>query len=393
MSRALYLEDPYLAELETEVVAAVPAAGGTAVELAESILHPGGGGQPADGGWIGGAPVLGSRREGGATLHVVEGEVRAGPVTVRLDWTRRYDHMQQHTAQHLLTATALARLGWRTVGFGIGPETSYIDVDRKGMDPDELARLEEMVAAEVRAARPVRWYWVEPADLERLRVRSRRLPRELDGPVRIVEIEGLDRNTCGGTHVRSTAEVEAVAFVGREPMHGGTRLHWVAGGRLRRWVASRRELLRRLRETLDAADLELAEAAARRLEEAVAARREARRWRSRLAEEIASRLRAGARPVAVATLDDGELVWAVAAVLAGSPGGGVHLLAAPGGAVALALGEGVTVPAERLWPAVAAALEARGGGRGRLCRGTARCPERLDAARAALERALGDASR
>ena len=382
-------EDPYLRELETRVVSVEPGEDGTVlVELEDTVLYPEGGGQPADTGRIGGARVVDVRKRGGRIVHVVEGEVAPGPVTVRLDWDRRYDHMQQHTAQHLLTALAGRHLGWTTTGFGIGPEVATLDVDVKRPAPERLRELEELVAEAVRAARPVRVRWIRREEMERLEVRSRRLPAGLDGPIRLIEIEGIDRNTCGGTHVASTAEVEAVAIVGTEPMHGGTRLSWVAGRRLRRRMAAREELLAGLRRVTGAGDAELAGIVELKLRQLKEARAEAGRLRERLAGSTARELMAREGPVVAAKLEDGDTVAAVASKLAGSPGSKAYLLVAPDGALALALAAEAPGRAEALGPVAAEALEARGGGRDRLYRGRATHPERLDGAARALERTL-----
>jgi len=182
--------------------------------------------------------------------------------------------------------------------------------------------------------------------------------------------------------------VETVAIVATEPMHGGTRLHWVAGGRVRRRLAEREALLAALRRTTGAGDPELVETVERRLRQAKAARAEAARLRERLAARIAAALVASPEPVVAATLEDAETVGAVAAALAGGEGRGVFLLVAPDGGFAVALGAGAPGRAETLGAVAAEALGARGGGRDRLYRGRAERPEALEAARAAVEGAL-----
>ncbi len=192
--------------------------------------------------------------------------------------------MQQHTAQHLLTAIALERHGWRTTAFHLGESVSDIELDVPALSRLQIDALEDEVAAEVRAARPVRARRVTEAEYGTLPVRSRGLPEGFAGDIRLVEIEGLDLNTCGGTHVRSTAELEAVALLGTEPMRGGTRLHFVAGGRLRRRLAGHEARNAAIKAVLDAPESEFAALVQRRKDEL----RDAERRLRALAEELAA---------------------------------------------------------------------------------------------------------
>ncbi len=387
-----YQQDAYQKELETRVVVCEQGPDGSfLVELEDTILYPEGGGQPSDTGWLGGVRVHEVRKDDGRIVLHTDGAVPVGRVQVRLDWDRRFDHMQQHTAQHVLTVLAFEHLGWATTGFGIGPEVSYIDLDVKAPEAADLRRLEELAAAEIRAARTVRVRWTNREEMETLPVRSRRLPGELEGPVRLVEIEGLDLNTCGGTHVGSTAELETICLVGTAPMHGGTRVSWVAGGRVRRRMAAREALVGELRGLTGAGDEELVAVVGVKLEQLGEAGAELRRLRERLAAVLVDELRWESGPVVARELDDPDLVWTAASGLAGSPGATAYLLVAPDGAFALALAEEVPVDVGELGPAVAGVLEGKGGGRDRLFRGKAVHPERLEEASRVLADRLGSA--
>ncbi|MCA9558320.1 MAG: alanyl-tRNA editing protein, partial [Myxococcales bacterium] len=220
--------DSYQRRLDTEVLACEPGPSGFRITLADTVLYPGGGGQPADGGTIGGARVL-DVIEADAPTYVVDAPVPVGPVAVEVDWARRFDHMQQHTAQHLITAIALRDLGLATTAFHLNPERSDVVLATPVVPPDVLADLSARVNAAIRAALPVRARLITEAELAE--VRFRRLPGEHDGTLRVVEIEGVDRNTCGGTHVANLAELQLISFIAQENRQGVTRLHWLAGGR------------------------------------------------------------------------------------------------------------------------------------------------------------------
>lgn len=377
-----YERDPRQRELDVEVVAtgveAAPAARPWA-GLSDTVLFPEGGGQPADHGWLGEVRVVDVQRHDGEVRHYLEEPVATGPARLRLDWPRRFDHMQQHTAQHLLTAVALDRFGWRTTAFHLGATRSDVELTVAEPTARELAELAEAVAAEVRAARPVTARRVAPEELPGLPVRSRGLPAGHAGDVRLVEIAGLDLNTCGGTHVASTAELECVALLGHEPLRGGTRLYWVAGGRVRARLAAHEARAADLRRVLGTGDEELVTVAAAKLAQLHDAERGLRSLRERLADAEAARLLAAAKGDArlvEAHFEeaDGTFLQRVASGFAAAPGAGVLLVTATlGGAsfFALAVQPAAELEVGALGTQVAAALSGRGGGRGRVFQGKA----------------------
>lgn len=224
----LCLADPTLRSVRTRVRSCLREGEAWALLLEDELLYPEGGGQPDDHGEIEGMPVRALRRSPEGLLHVVDGPLE-GEVEVRLDWARRFDHMQQHSGQHLLSAIAQDRFGLPTLAFHLGAQRSDIEVDGA---PPALARLEDAVNAAIREARPLRVREVGLDELGGLKVRSRGLPEGHRGRVRLVEIDGIDLNTCGGTHVAHTGELQALALVGVESLKRGTRLHFCVGGRV-----------------------------------------------------------------------------------------------------------------------------------------------------------------
>ncbi len=147
--------DPYLAELETEVVEVGEADGRPWAITADTVFYPEGGGQPADHGVMGAARVVDVHRRDGRVVHLLTEPIHPGPIHQRLDWRRRFDHMQQHSAQHLLTAVADVWFGWPTTAFHLGDEVCDIELDVPSVEVPRLAELEEAVAREIREARPI----------------------------------------------------------------------------------------------------------------------------------------------------------------------------------------------------------------------------------------------
>ncbi|MBP7382614.1 alanyl-tRNA editing protein [Myxococcota bacterium] len=226
--------DSYARQVIAQVVGCVEARGSWEVVLDRTVLYPGGGGQPADGGSVGGRRVIGIRAaHDGGMVHLLDGPV-SGSVAVEVDWAGRFDNMQQHTAQHLLTALAGARLGFKTIAFHMNPELCDIEFEMDSVERTDLIRLENLANDAVLDDRPVSISFVTREQMSEMNVRSRLLPEGLTGPFRLVEIDGIDINTCGGTHVSSTGQVQVIKILGAEKLTRGVRVFYAAGGRVRR---------------------------------------------------------------------------------------------------------------------------------------------------------------
>ena len=376
MSETAYHRDCRLTELATEVVAAGEGDGSPFVVLADTIFYPEGGGQPADHGRIGEVVVLEVQKHGEEIRHFLSQPVARGPVVLQLDWPRRWDHMQQHTGQHVLTAVALRDFGWRTTAFHLGVDWSDIELDVPSLDRDDLDRLEEAVAREINAARRVTYRTAEVSDFEQLGVRSRLLPEGFEGAVRLVDIEGLDLNTCGGTHCRSTSEIGLLCLLGTEPMRGGTRVFFVAGDRVRRRMAAHEDRNLHLRSLLDTGDEELPEMVALRLNREKDLARAARRLSEELADASAATLVADGSSLLDAHWNDCDMVFLqrVGRSIAETAPDRRALLTSESkdGAIFLVVaGESSGLRLEEAGPEIASVLGGRAGGRGTIFQGKA----------------------
>ncbi len=375
-----YELEPYCTEMAVRVVSAGEEGGRAFAVLDDTILYPEGGGQPADRGRLGETAVVDVQKRDGAVRHYLEDAAAAAPAAqpavLTLDWQRRFDHMQQHTAQHLLSAIAADRFGWATTSFHLGERASDVELDAAALSAAQLGELEEAVAVEVRAARPVTARRVTTEEYAGLAVRTRGLPEGHTGDVRLVEIAGIDVTTCGGTHLASTAEIEAVALLGAEPMRGGTRLYFAAGGRLRRRLGEHEARAAELRRILEAPEEELAAAAKAKLDQLRDTQRRGRDLEGRLAEALADALAAGGRPLADLHVDDadGGFLQRLAALFQERAPAGAALLTtagAKGAFFALAAGAESPLDVRAAGARVAELLDGRGGGSGRLFQGKA----------------------
>ena len=371
-----YHRDSYLVELDADAERVGNDEGRPYALLTDTIFYPEGGGQPADHGHIGEIRVVDVQKADDGIRHYLSAPIGTGPVHLELDWPRRWDHMQQHTAQHLLTAVALRDFGWRTTAFHLGPETSDIELDVAALSRKQLDRLEEAVAAEILFARAVTYREADVTEFDALGVRSRLLPKGFSGTVRLVDIEGLDLNTCGGTHLRSTGEIGTLCLVGTEGMRGGTRLIFVAGDRVRRRMARHEERNASLRALLDTGDDEIPEIVTVRLAREKDLARAARRLGEELADTTAAALAQSADPFVErhwVERDMGFLQRVARNLVEAAPDTCALLTADTGsGAVFIVVaGPDSGVDLTKVGPQIAEALEGRGGGRSPIFQGKA----------------------
>ncbi|HLH40925.1 MAG TPA: alanyl-tRNA editing protein [Bryobacteraceae bacterium] len=222
MTERLYYNDCYLREFEARVVERADE--GRRIYLDRTAFYPASGGQPFDLGELGGVAVKEIVDEEERIAHVLEAPLADTQVRGQIDWPRRFDHMQQHTGQHLLSAVLVELYGMRTVSFHMGAASSTIEVETPALESKQLERVEERCAEIVWEARPVTIaYEDSSADL------GLRKPSARAGTLRIISIDSLDRSACGGTHLRSTAEIGPILLRKLEKIRGNTRLEFVCG--------------------------------------------------------------------------------------------------------------------------------------------------------------------
>uniref|UniRef100_A0A6Q2Z0P5 Alanyl-transfer RNA synthetases family profile domain-containing protein n=1 Tax=Esox lucius TaxID=8010 RepID=A0A6Q2Z0P5_ESOLU len=242
--------DCYMQEFVTSVVACSPAElkqeingkkeiiKGFNVKLQDTILFPEGGGQPDDHGLIGDVPVLRVTRNGAEAVHFVGSVLEVGrEVQLKVDWERRFDHMQQHSGQHLITALADSMFGYKTTSWELGRQRSTIELDTPSLKPAQVEALEAAVNEKIRANIPVTVQLLSLDDPALEKVRSRGLPDDPAGPIRIIDIEGVDANMCCGTHVSNLSHLQVIKLLGTEKgKKNKTNLIFLVGFRVLKYV-------------------------------------------------------------------------------------------------------------------------------------------------------------
>lgn len=291
MTMKLYYEDSELAEADVEVIGAGEDDKGFYAVLDQTCFYPEGGGQPGDTGTIGPAHVLDVQAEGEEIRHYTDVVLEKGSYQARLEWKRRWDHMQQHAGQHVLSAVFDDGYGLKTSSFHLGTERVSIDLDAPAISPEILQAAEEAANGVVRRHLPITVQWVDDALAETMPLRK---PPAVSGEIRLVEIEGIDLNACGGTHPKNTADIGQIKIISTEKAKGGTRVYFLCGNRaadyFRELIRVSDELVRQLNAPLP----ELPEAAAALLNEKAALEKEAKEMQAKLLEAEAGMFQPGA---------------------------------------------------------------------------------------------------
>jgi alanyl-tRNA synthetase len=300
MTERLYYDDPYLVSFRACVVDSFEWEGQPSVVLDRTAFYPTGGGQPTDTGVLyptnntsgsavpDGVPVVEvvERPEDGEVVHVLARPLDAQEVEGLVDWERRFDLMQQHTGQHILSAVFLDVFEANTVGFHLSDEYATIDLDRAPLTTEDLSRVEDLANAVVFENRQAVARFVPDEEVPSLPLRKALVH---EGPVRVVEIPDLDCSACGGTHVRSTGELGLIKITRSERRGDDTRVEFLCGRRALRDYRSKNAMLMDLAREYTVGHWEVADLVHRLAAEAKESRRELRHTRDALldAEAVA----------------------------------------------------------------------------------------------------------
>ena len=389
----LYYADAYRARFDARLVAREDE--GRRVWLDRTAFYPTSGGQPHDLGTLAGISVRDVIDEDDRVAHVLEAPITVEPgaaVTGEIDWPRRFDHMQQHTGQHLLSAVLEELFGHVTTSVHFGRESATLDLDTAALAAERLREAEARANAVVCENRPVTIAFEDAATASGLRKATERA-----GTIRVVTIADLDRSACGGTHVRATGEIGPILLRAAEKVRGGTRLEFLCGLRAIRRARADYDALSALARAQSCHVDEVPGVVATQLErardDAAALRRAGEELGAFRARAMFDRTPADGRGRRVVvehrergTLDDLKpLAQAVAAI----PGAILLAASSDPAVVLLATGEETAVDAGATLRAGVTAAGGRGGGTPRLAQGSLPSRDALDAAMAAIRQAVG----
>ncbi|HEY4218009.1 MAG TPA: DHHA1 domain-containing protein [Gemmatimonadaceae bacterium] len=385
MTNRLYYTDAYRTAFTAAIVERSD--DGLRVYLDETAFYPTSGGQLHDLGSLGGVAVVDVVDEDDRIAHVLAAPLAAtNAVQGEIDWSRRFDHMQQHTGQHLLSAVFEDLFGFKTVSVHFGDDYSTLDLDTESVTHKQLLQAESRANAVVAEARPVVVTFEDAAAAIGLRK-----PSDRQGTLRIVSIDAVDRSACGGTHVRTTAEIGPVLLRTTEKVRKTTRVQFLCGARAIDRARRDFESLGKIAATLSAAPDEvpaLIEAQAARAKDADSTRKKLERelasYRARERYENTHPDASGLRTVVLLDAESiDELRTLAQAIIALPKVVVVGALKTPP-SVLLASSEDSGVDAGRVLKERLAAAGGRGGGSPRTAQGSLPSAEACDALVAAL---------
>ena len=232
-TRKLFYEDCHLRSFDATVTACESAKGGYAVELDQTAFYPEGGGQACDTGTLGQVTVLSVKEEGEKLLHLCDRPLAPGQtVTGHIDWDRRFDQMQQHAGEHIVSGILNARYGYHNVGFHVGADTVTIDFDGE-IPAEALQEIEEAANRAVWENLRIRCWYPSQQELPTVTYRSK---KALPWPVRIVAVPGTDSCACCGVHVKTTGQIGLVKLLSCVKFHQGVRIEMACGQRAYNYV-------------------------------------------------------------------------------------------------------------------------------------------------------------
>ena len=366
-TRKLYYEDPFKKGFATTVVSCDAVKGGYAVVLAETAFYPEGGGQPYDTGVLGEANVLEVHEKNGVITHLCDKPFEVGKsVSGKIDWARRFDHMQQHSGEHICSGLICERFHCDNVGFHMGADVVTIDFNAD-ISWDELMEIEQLANLYIYEDHPIDIQFYRGAELDKVEYRSK---KPLEGDVRIVSFPGADCCACCGTHVRRAGEVGIIKILSCQKFREGVRLEILCGSRAYRYLSQVYDQDRAVAQLLSVKPQDTLAAAERQAEELAAAKQRMTELEDQLfslrAQALTDRgdlllLEPPTRPDGARKLADAaaKASGGLAAVFAGAESSYVYALVQADGA-------DISPLVKRL----NAALSGRGGGRNGFAQGS-----------------------
>ncbi|WP_412729379.1 alanyl-tRNA editing protein [Cytobacillus praedii] len=260
LENKLYYQDPYIKSFTTYLKDQQKDEQGRVYAiLEETAFYPTGGGQPHDTGTLNGIKVTDVEEVNGEICHyLAQPFSEPGEITGEIDWERRFDHMQQHAGQHILSAAFEEQFGYATVSFHLGNEVLTIDLDIEELSDEQASEAEDLANRIILENRVIETKWVTMDELSSYRLRKQLSVTE---NIRLVIIPDFDYNGCGGTHPHSTGEVRAIKILDWEKQRKKIRVHFVCGDRVLNQLHQKQKEIKRLTSILNAPAESLADMA------------------------------------------------------------------------------------------------------------------------------------
>lgn len=255
LEQKLYYTDAYKQDFTTKVIKQDYDKGGNLyVILNETAFYPTGGGQPHDTGTLNGIAVLGVEEVDEEIRHFIAEQLHTEEVEGKINWERRFDHMQQHAAQHILSAAFWDYFNIPTIGFHLGKETVTIDLETENLHAETVEKAVQIANKIVFENHPILIKWMNLEEAKTLPLRKEPTMTE---NIRVVIIENFDYNGCGGTHPKRTGEVGPIQVLGWQRNKGSIRLTFIAGWRTLKLMGQQQQIMKNVSKQLNSSEADI----------------------------------------------------------------------------------------------------------------------------------------
>jgi len=242
-TKRLYLENPYVVEFEAQVVEKMIWEKKPALILDQTCFYPESGGQPCDKGVLNEVEVLKVLEDEARIIHLLAEDISSANVTGKVDWQTRFDHMQQHSGQHILSQSFHELLGAETLSFHLGEDISTLEMDLRKISEEEVENIERRANEIVFEDREIKCYFIPEEKIDSVPLRR---PPKKKGLIRVVEVSDFDFSACGGTHVRRAGEIGLIKILRLERIRNNIRFEFICGGRALEDYLGKDRILREL---------------------------------------------------------------------------------------------------------------------------------------------------
>ena len=365
----LYYDNAYTQDFTAVVQSCEAVKNGFAVTLDRTAFYPEGGGQPADHGTLGEARVLDVHEKDGVVTHLCDRALSVGAeVSGHIDWARRFDHMQQHSGEHIISGLLCSTFHCDNVGFHMGADVVTIDYNAP-ITWEQALEVERRANAYIWADHPIRIWYPSAEELAALPYRSK---KELTGAVRITEFPGADRCACCGTHVTSSGQVGLLKLLSCQKFRDGVRLELLCGQRALDCLAAGWEQARQIGQTLSVKPQSAFAAVSRLQEELLSLKEKAARLEEADFAHTAAQYRGAGSVLHIAEPLDGDGARRLCDAIAKAAGGRCAVFAGQDGDYRYAVIESGG-DLRQFIKDMNTALHGRGGGRDGFAQGSAAC--------------------
>jgi len=280
-TKRLYFDDPYKTRFEAVIWEKSSYEGKPAVVLDQTLFYPESGGQHCDRGVINGVSVIKVFEEGEKIIHVLEQDIEAGIITGTIDWDTRFDHMQQHSGQHILSQVFHRFLEGKTMSFHLGEKSSTVEIDIRKISEEELMSVEKQANDIVFENREIRCSFISDRHVDEVPLRK---PPVKTGELRIVEVQDFDHTACGGTHPCRTGEIGLIKILKWDRIRENLRFEFVCGRRALKDYMMRVNVLRDVTNRFSSGEADLLDVVEKLFQEHKAQKKTNRQLQEKLSQ-------------------------------------------------------------------------------------------------------------